>query len=84
MAKENGIVLSGVSIMELTKNNRLLIENHKGVKAYCADCVQVYVSYGLVEICGCNLHFDYMTCNRMLIQGTISRITLLQRSGNEN
>lgn len=69
---------SRASVAELTGDGRLLIEKHRGVLEYSTEHIVVYVSFGLLEVCGCNLCFQYMTKERLLICGRVNQISLLR------
>lgn len=67
-----------VSVAELTGDGRLLIEKHRGILHYSTERIVVYVSFGLLEVCGCNLCFQYMTKERLLICGRVTHISVLR------
>lgn len=68
--------LPGVSLVEVTGDGRVLIENHSGVTQYGKDRICVKVSYGCVEVSGCNLILAYMTPVQLVIRGRIQSVTL--------
>lgn len=76
----NGIApLPGISLIELCGQNRILIENHRGITAYGEQKVQVKVSYGEIVVCGHNLKLRNMCKEKLVITGTISCINLQGR-----
>lgn len=68
-------------IIEIAGDTRVLIENHKGVKAYNSGQVLVNVGYGCVCVCGCGLQLVRMTREQLVIRGRIDSVSLQRRSG---
>lgn len=68
--------LPGVPIVELAGDDRVLIENHRGVRAYGRECILVKVSYGCVCIRGCALELLRMSAEQLIIHGKIDSISL--------
>lgn len=68
-------------IVELAGSNRVLIENHFGVTAYCLSQVNVKMKYGQVEVCGDRLMLEHMSRVKLVITGNIDSITLIRREG---
>lgn len=66
------------SVVELLGDNRVLIENHKGVKQYSAEMIQIGVSFGCIAVFGCNLRLRLMTAEKLVIMGQIRKIEVLQ------
>ena len=66
----------GQSVVELLGGNRVLIENHRKVFAYDMTRICIRVSFGMVQIFGCNLRLKAMTGRKLLITGTIERIEI--------
>ncbi len=71
--------LLGLPIIEIAGEQRVLIENHLGVKAYGRDSVLVKVPFGCVRVCGCSLEIQRMTREQLIIQGKIDSVVLLRR-----
>ena len=71
--------MPGLPVLELTGENRVLIENHFGVKAYNRDKILVKVSFGCVCVCGCGLEVMRMTKAQLVIRGRIDGVTLQRR-----
>lgn len=71
----------GVTLIEVTGDGRVLIEHHSGVTQYGRERICVKVSYGCVEVCGCNLILAHMTPGQLVIRGRIESVTL--HRGNE-
>lgn len=66
--------LSRNSLVELTGNNRVLIENHSGVLAYSLEEIQVKVSYGKLVIRGRMLQLMQMNSEQLVINGLIDTL----------
>lgn len=71
--------LPRVPLVELAGENRILIENHKGLAAYGCNEIQVKVSYGILSICGNKLCISNMTQFRLVVAGCIDSITIIRR-----
>ena len=69
----------GQPIVEIAGDQRVLIENHRGVAAYGRERILVNVKFGSVCICGCNLEMIHMTKERLVIYGRIDSIGLQRR-----
>lgn len=71
--------LPGKTIVELAGDNRVLIENHFGVKAYSREKIIVNVKYGWVNVCGCGLEMMRMSKEQLVIRGKIEAISIQRR-----
>lgn len=71
--------MPGLPVLELTGENRVLIENHQGVTGYSDVMICVKVQYGCLEINGCQLSLAYMSDEKLIITGIIHEIKLLHR-----
>lgn len=67
-------------IVEVAGENRVLIENHRGVSAYCSERVMVNVAFGTVCVCGCGLQLIRMTREQLVIRGRIDSVSLHRRN----
>ncbi len=68
-------------IVELAGSQRVLIENHYGVTAYCLTQVNVKMKYGQVQVCGGSLMLEHMSRAKLVITGRIDGITLIRGEG---
>ncbi len=68
--------ISGLPILELAGEHRVLIENHFGVKAYSRESIAVKVRFGLICVCGTGLELMKMTREQLVIRGNIEGISL--------
>lgn len=66
--------LSKISLVELSGNNRVLVENHSGVLAYSLEEIQVKVSYGKLIIKGKKLQMLQMNSEQLVVNGTIDAL----------
>ena len=76
---KNFEVFSKAPLLELTGENRLLIENHHGVLAYSLEEIQIKVSYGKISVIGKNLKIMQMSREQLAIVGRIVEIHLNRR-----
>lgn len=76
-----GESLPGQVLVEITGENRVLIENHRGVREYSRERIGVKVKYGLVQVCGSCLELRCMTKDQLVISGRIDGVLLKRRDG---
>ena len=68
----------GVLLVELSGDDRILVENHKCVVGY-TDCeIQIRVSFGLVQITGEKLELSCINKEQLVIRGSIRTISLIK------
>jgi sporulation protein YqfC len=72
--EEEGV--PGQSVIELLGDSRALIENHRQVVGYDLSQICIRVSFGTVQIFGCNLRLRAITGQKLLITGKIDRIDI--------
>lgn len=77
-ARDCAQVLQGRTIVEVAGDNRVLIEQHFGVRAYCCHKIIVKVQFGCVCIQGNGLELIRMTNEQIVISGKIDTISLLR------
>lgn len=75
-----GEPLPGQSVIEISGDSRVLIENHSGVREYSRERIGIGVKFGLVTICGCGLELCRMTREQLVIRGRIDQISLSRRN----
>ena len=66
-------------IVEIAGDQRVLVENHRGIIAYSTEKVLVNVAFGTVCICGCGLRLIRMTREQLVIRGRIDAVSLKRR-----
>ena len=74
-----GESLPGQVLIEITGENRVLIEHHRGVREYSKDKIGVNVKYGVVQVCGNCLELKCMTKELLVISGKIDCVQLIRR-----
>lgn len=74
-----GEPIPGQSLVELSGDCRVLIENHCGVIEYSRERIGIGVKYGQVTVCGCGLELCRMTREQLIICGRIDTISLIRR-----
>ena len=74
-----GELLPGQSLVEISGDCRVLIENHAGVIEYSRERIGVGVKFGQVTICGCGLELCRMTREQLIIRGRIDAVSLTRR-----
>ena len=73
-----GESLPGQVLVEITGENRVLIEHHRGVREYSREKIGVKVKYGVVQVCGSCLELRYMTKEQLVVSGKIDSIQLIR------
>ena len=66
-------------IVEITGQNRVLIENHQGILAYSREEIGIKVSYGKVVITGSDLNLLQISCEQLVVKGHIVSLQLCGR-----
>jgi sporulation protein YqfC len=69
----------GIPLVEISGENRVLIEHHQGVVGYGKDKICVRVKYGQVIIEGRCLEIVRMRVNQLVISGSICSVTLARK-----
>lgn len=67
-------MMLGASILTMTGNQELWVENYKGIIEYTSESIILQAKTGQIAICGCCLCIDYYTNEDMKIIGTIQCI----------
>ena len=75
-----GETLPGQVIVEIAGENRVLIEQHRGIREYTRERISVCVRYGMLEICGQGLELRSMSREQLIICGQIDSVTLRRRT----
>lgn len=71
--------MPGQSLVEISGENRIFIENHRGVSAYGSGMICVNMKYGMLSIQGCELEVQKMTDQQLVICGRIDSVVLKRR-----
>ena len=75
-----GESLPGQVLVEISGENRVLIEHHCGVREYSRERIGVTVKYGMLQVCGSCLELRCMTREQLVISGRIDCIVLKRRN----
>lgn len=75
-----GESLPGQVLVEISGENRVLIEHHCGVREYSRERIGVKVKYGMLQVCGSCLELRCMTREQLVISGRIDCIVLKRRN----
>ena len=70
-------MLLGASILTMTGNQELWVENYKGIVEYTPESIILQAKTGRISICGCGLTIDYYTNEDMKIIGNIQCVSYL-------
>lgn len=74
-----GEPIPGLSVVEITEDKRVLVENHKGVTEYGSGRICIRVSFGEIGIYGNCLKLARMTGGLLLISGDVDTVHLFRR-----
>ena len=74
-----GEILPGQSLVELTGDRQIFIENHRGVIAYTREHMGIRLSFGELHICGQCLELARMNREHLVITGVIQSLELRRR-----
>ncbi len=77
--KTNAEKFSGDSIIEISSDNRVLVEGHLGICQYESSIVSVLVKTGCITISGEKLYLDKMTSEYLIIRGRITTVSIDRR-----
>lgn len=77
-AELTGAVLPGMPLLELSGDQRVLLENHCGITCYSHREIRIKVKFGQVCISGCNLELMQMSSSQLVITGNISAIQVFR------
>lgn len=67
---------SGRFLLELLGQDRILIENHQGIREYGNEKISIKTTFGTVSVCGKDLQLSCMSREQLVIVGPIDHITL--------
>lgn len=81
-ASITGTTLPGVPLLELSGDQRILIENHCGITCYSHREIRIKVKFGQICVSGCNLELMHMSATQLVITGNIAAINIIR--GNES
>lgn len=67
------------TLVEIAGENRVLVENHRGITEYGTDRIRIQVKYGSLCICGEGLEMKRMSKRQLIITGKIDVVNLIRR-----
>ena len=70
--------LHGLPRLTLTGNRQLLVEQHRGLTRYSADCIELALQKGSIRLTGKNLRLVAMDKEAVLIAGEIRCVEYLE------
>ena len=73
--------LPGQPLVEIYGQERVLIENHRGVTQYGKESICIKVKFGQVCVSGCRLELARMTKGQLVITGRIDGVSLFRGCG---
>ena len=71
-----GEPLPGVPLLELSGDDRILIENHRCVNSYSPDDIAIRVSFGCIHIRGRALVLACVGKDQLVVHGKVDSIVL--------
>lgn len=76
-----GAVFPGMPLLELSGDQRILLENHCGITCYSHREIRINVKFGQLCVSGCNLELMQMSASQLVITGNISSINVFRGMG---
>lgn len=70
-------VLSGSSRMEVTDDQRVVVEGCRGILEYEEDIIRLHIACGVVRFCGQSLCLSCLTEDSALVTGRLLSIEFL-------
>ena len=77
----SGEPIPGQFLAEILGDNRLLIENHKGIQEYGKERIRIKCAFGAISVCGSGLEIFRMSKEQLIIRGRIDTVSLNRRNG---
>lgn len=69
----------GSSIIEISSDNRVLVEGHLGICQYESSSIRVLVKTGCITVSGERLYLDRMTSEYLIIRGRVTTVSIDRR-----
>ena len=67
-------ILTGLPVTEITGDSAVMIEQHRGILAYCDTAVRIGVNLGAITVSGENLTIRVMNREKIILCGRIRTI----------
>lgn len=64
------------TLAELYGNERLLVEQHRGILGYGSECIRIGTSFGCLTVEGEALRLCCMSRSQLVIRGTIRAVRM--------
>lgn len=64
------------TLTELYGNERLLVEQHRGILGYGTECIRIAATFGVLAVEGVELRLCCMSRSQLVIRGKILSIRL--------
>ena len=71
--------IPGEVLVEIAGENRVLIEQHRGVHEYSRERIGVNVRFGIVQVLGSCLELRCMNREQLVISGKIDSVHLVRK-----
>jgi len=71
-----GEPLPGIPLLELSGDDRILIENHKCVNSYSSEEISIRVTYGLIRLRGRALVLACVGKEQLVVHGKVDCIVV--------
>lgn len=68
------------TLAELYGNERLLVEQHRGIRGYGNDCIRIGATFGELAVQGSGLRLCCMSRTQLVIRGNIQSVQVLEGS----
>lgn len=69
-------LITGLPLVEILGNQRVLIEQHRGITEYTTTRIDVRVAKGTIRISGSKLELMKMTGAQLIITGLLDKVEL--------
>ena len=70
-------IMSEQAYITLIGNKQITVENYKNIIEYNCNTVRLNTKCGVIKISGCGLFMKQMTCEDILINGTLTSLEFI-------
>ncbi|NLJ84741.1 MAG: sporulation protein YqfC [Halanaerobiaceae bacterium] len=74
-------IIMDLPLLMLVADNKLYLENHKGISYFQSEEIKIKIKYGFIIITGRNLSISEINRESLAVSGKILSITYEQRGG---
>ena len=71
-----GTPLTPRTLAEVYGTNRVLVEQHRGIRGYSTEQIRIGATFGLLVVEGENLRLCCMSRSQLVIRGTIRQLRM--------